>query len=130
MAVLVRLAPLALDAPRAEALVVGVVARKVAVLDQPPAHVAAVEVDGFVLAHCWEGGRGANVVGEREREVEIPCNSAMGVSGVKEWRWVVDCGCVGGRECAMRSALVSNRRTGVSRHSYVHTVVSRMSMNV
>jgi len=41
--------PLALHGPRAEALVVGVVAGEVAVLDQAASGVAALEVDDFVL---------------------------------------------------------------------------------
>lgn len=60
--------PLALDGPGADALVRGVVAREVAVLDQAAARVAAREVDDFELCvaragqsggwRCWSrGGR-------------------------------------------------------------------------
>lgn len=49
--ILARLPPLSLDAPGTEALVVGVIAREVAMLDQPSTHVAAVVVDRLVLAH-------------------------------------------------------------------------------
>ncbi len=46
--------PLALHGPRAEALVVGVVAGEVAVLDQAASGVAALEVDDFVLITARE----------------------------------------------------------------------------
>lgn len=44
--------PLALDGPSAEALVVGVVASKVAVLYQTTTRVPAREVNDFILAVC------------------------------------------------------------------------------
>lgn len=50
-AVLGRVVPPALDGPGAEALVVGVVAGKVAVLDETADNVAAAVVDVFVLTH-------------------------------------------------------------------------------
>jgi len=43
--------PFSLDGPCAEALVVQIVAREVAMLDQAASGMAAVEVDDFVLAH-------------------------------------------------------------------------------
>lgn len=46
---LVRTDPLALYGPGAEALVVGIIACEVTVLDQAPARVAAVKVDDLEL---------------------------------------------------------------------------------
>jgi len=51
LANLVRTDPFALDRPGAKALVVGVVAGEVAVLDQAAASVSAVKVDDFELTH-------------------------------------------------------------------------------
>lgn len=50
-AILCRIRPLPLDRPGAEALMVWVVAGKVAVLDQTASDVTAAIVDIFVLAH-------------------------------------------------------------------------------
>lgn len=46
--------PLALDRPGAEALVVGVIAGKVAVFNQTTARVSAREVNDFILAVCQQ----------------------------------------------------------------------------
>ena len=43
--------PFALDRPGSKALMIGIVAGKVAMLDQAATGVAAVEVDDFVLWH-------------------------------------------------------------------------------
>ena len=51
--VLCRIRPFSLDGPGAEALMVGVVAGKVAVFDQTADGVTAAIVDVFVLAHFW-----------------------------------------------------------------------------
>jgi len=52
-AILCGIRPLSLDGPGTEALMVGIVAGKVAVLDQTAGGVTAAVVDVFVLAHCW-----------------------------------------------------------------------------
>ena len=49
LAILVGANPFSLDGPHAETLMVGVVAREMAMLDQSPTGVSAVEVDDFVL---------------------------------------------------------------------------------
>lgn len=53
-AVLCRIRPLPLDGPGTEALMVGVVASKMAVLDQTASGVTAAVVDVFVLAHSLD----------------------------------------------------------------------------
>jgi hypothetical protein len=51
-AILCRIRPLSLDGPGAEALMVWVVAGKVAVFDQAAGGVTAAVVDVFVLTHA------------------------------------------------------------------------------
>ena len=57
--------PFALHRPGAEALVVGVIASKVAVFNQTATRVSAREVDDFILAVCQQiPGRDVLVLGQ------------------------------------------------------------------